>query len=85
MLWSTTPIRVKPRVRYCKCAATNTATKGQTRSVPVPGSPEDPCADYAYSLAAIAKILPRFPEAEKAIHEALLEANEKWQQSRRPE
>lgn len=80
MLWSTTKSGVKPRVRYCPCAAANSTTKDPTRSVPVPGSPEDPCADYDYAFAAIARVLPRFPEAEKAIREAMLEANEKWQQ-----
>ncbi len=83
MLWSTTKSGVKPRVRYCPCAAANGTTKDHARSVPVPGSPEDPCADLHYAFAAIARVLPRFPEAEKAIHEALRQANEQWQQRHR--
>ncbi len=83
MLWSTTKSRGKLRVRYCPCAATNRTTEDHARSVPVPGSPQDPCAEFAYAFAAIARVLPRFPEADKAIREAILQANEKWQQRQR--
>ena len=88
MLWSTQSRRGKPRVRYCPCAATNSQPDAKARkgtpapAIPVPGSPEDPCSDYAYGMAAIARVLRRYPEVEKVVHQALLEADKQWRESR---
>jgi hypothetical protein len=48
----------------------------------MPGSPEDPCSDYAYGMAAIRDTLLHFPEAREAIELALQDAEERWE--RRP-
>jgi hypothetical protein len=88
MIWSTTEETVIFRVRYCCCAGANAkgSDKGNAATKPaapiMPGSPEDPCSDYAYAMAAIRDTLLHFPEAREAIELALQDAEERWE--RRP-
>lgn len=45
----------------------------EARSVPPPGSPEDPCRDVHLALARIMEAAQLFPDAHEAIRQALIE------------
>lgn len=78
--WAFLPAPQAPG-RGQRAAAANVPPGDRTRIVP--GSPGDPCADLHHALAIIARILTRFPEAEQAVHAAIREAAERWNQGDR--
>ena len=65
----------------CGCGAKGKANKSE--GVIVPGSPEDPCADYVTALATVADTLMSFPEARLAVEDAVRRAAHEWQHKHR--
>lgn len=88
MIWSTISRPVRARVRYCPCALADgkagMKAKDATRTTfTAPGSPDDPCGDYAYAMSAITDVLRNFPEALEAVRIAVRKSDERWQQIQR--